>query len=363
MPDNKWNPKGGFADGQKIRPPPVAKHSVAFNTNSAMNDIKQGGLFIQAPGVLDLFYQYLPPKPYCTEFLGQLKIRPKETAVKDPYIQPNPITRAYWMVFDLDSGLSRYWPDERHIPAPNIEAVNRENNHRHVFYMIDPAVYTLRQARRRPLELAADVDKGLTRMLGADPGYGKLISKNPLSARWAVWVWHEKAWGLTELLDYIPDTIKSWKPRRKEITGLGRNCAVFDLSRVFAYSEWRRLRFGDPSRLLEAVFEYSMNINNSFSVPMTDREVRCIARSISKWTSRHMTAQGMRDWGERNRKRSLDARQAKGRSRAEEIRAYYGSHPDITRKGLALMFDVSEKTIQRLKVIRKKQGTFVISGL
>jgi hypothetical protein len=91
-----------------------------------------------------------------------------------------------------------------------MEARNPENNHQHLFYMIDPAVYTLRQARRKPLELAADVDKGLTRLLDADPGYGKLISKNPLSAKWTVYIWHEKAWGLSELLDYIPDNVNGY---------------------------------------------------------------------------------------------------------------------------------------------------------
>jgi hypothetical protein len=319
-----------------------------------MQNIKQGELFSQPPSALELFYQYLPPKPYCAEFLGSLKIRPKEIAVKDPYIQPNPITRAYWMVFDIDTGLSRYWPDVPHVPTPNIEAINPENNHRHLFYMIDPAVYTLRQSRRKPLELAADVDKGLTKVLEADPGYGKLISKNPLSPQWLVWLWHSKAWGLTELLDYIPDDIKTWKPRRKEIIGLGRNCAVFDLSRGFAYSEWRRLKFDDPARLLDAVFDYSMNINNSFSIPMMDREVHCIARSISRWTSRHMTAQGRWDWGERNRRRSLTVRQGKAARRSVEIKTYYDSHPGVSRKELALIFDVSEKTIQRLKVIRNE---------
>jgi hypothetical protein len=176
-----------------------------------MKNILQPELFSQDPSILEQFYNYLPPRPYCTEFLEQLKIRPKAQAVKDPYIQPNPITRAYWMVFDVDSGQSRYWPDEWHVPTPNIEARNPENNHQHLFYMIDPAVYTLRQARRKPLELAADVDKGLTRLLDADPGYGKLISKNPLSKNWTVYIWHEHAWGLTELLDWIPDSIKNWR--------------------------------------------------------------------------------------------------------------------------------------------------------
>jgi hypothetical protein len=142
-----------------------------------MNNNKQLELFSQDETLLEKFYNYLPPKPYCTEFLGSLKIRPKEQAAKDPYIQPNPITRAYWLVFDIDNDRPRYWPDEWHLPSPNMEARNPDNDHQHLFYMIDPAVYTLRQARRKPLELAADVDKGLTELLGADPGYGKLIAK------------------------------------------------------------------------------------------------------------------------------------------------------------------------------------------
>jgi hypothetical protein len=256
------------------------------------------------------------------------------------------------MIFDIDSGESCYWPDEWHIPTPNMEARNPANNHQHVFYMIDPAVYTLRQARRKPLELAADVDKGLTRLLNADSGYGKLISKNPLSDRWTVYIWHEKAWGLIELLDYIPDTIKSWKPKPKEVIGLGRNCTVFDEARIYAYAEWKRLKFDDQSRLMEAVFNFSMNINLSFNIPMLDKEVSCIARSISKWTARHMTAAGLREWHREQNRKSVIVRRARADSRAEELKIYYDSHPGISRKELAGIFDVSEKTIQRLKIFR-----------
>jgi hypothetical protein len=251
------------------------------------------------------------------------------------------------MVFDIDSSQSRYWPEEWHIPAPNMEARNPENNHQHLFYMIDPAVYTLRQARRKPLELAADVDKGLTRVLDADPGYGKLISKNPLSSKWTVYIWHEKAWGLTELLDYIPDAIQKWKPKEKEIIGLGRNCTVFDRSRVYAYAEWRRLKFDGPARLMEAVFSHAMNINNSFRIPMLDKEVLCIARSISKWTVRHMDAQGLKEWGEVGRQKSLAERQRRAAGRAEEIRAYKAAHPDMSNRATAKTLGCALDTVNR----------------
>jgi hypothetical protein len=245
-----------------------------------MTSIPQPDLFSQEPGILNLFYDYLPPRPYCTESLGYLKIRPKSIAAKEAYIQPNPITRAYWLAFDIDSGQSRYWPEEWKMPTPNIEVRNPENNHQHLIYMIDPAVYTLRQARRKPLELAADVDRGLTRLLEADPGYGKLICKNPLSERWTVYVWHGRAWTLTELLDFIPENIRRWKTAGRDVSGLGRNCAVFDKARFFAYAEWKRMGFEYAGRLYDSVFSHAMNLNLAFNTPMLDREVRCIA----KWT-------------------------------------------------------------------------------
>jgi hypothetical protein len=328
-----------------------------------MKNILQPELFSQDRSILDRFYDYLPPRPYCTEFLGSLKIRPKDQAVKDAYIQPNPITRAYWMVFDIDSGESRYWPDEWHIPTPNMEARNPANNHQHLFYMIDPAVYTLRQARRKPLELAADVDKGLTRVLNADPGYGKLISKNPLSDRWTVYIWHEKAWGLTELLDYIPDTIKSWKPKPKEVIGLGRNCTVFEEARFYAYAEWKRLKFDDQSRLMEAVFNFSMNINLSFNIPMLDKEVLCIARSISKWTARHMTAAGLREWHREQNRKSVIVRRKKAAGKAEEVRAFIADHVGMSNRKVAAALGIPETTVRRLlKKDAKETAPFTISG-
>jgi hypothetical protein len=214
--------------------------------------------------------------------------------------------------------------------------------------MIDPTVYTLRQARRKPLELAADVDKGLTRLLDADSGYGKLISKNPLSARWTVYIWHEKAWGLTELLDFIPDNIQKWKPRKTDVIGLGRNCTVFDQARVYAYSEWRRLGFNDQDRLMEAVFQHAMNINLSFRIPILDKEVLCIARSIGKWTARHMDVAGLREWGDPGRQKSIQVRQAKAADRAEDIKAYKQEHPNMSNRAIARDFKVSHFTVNEV---------------
>lgn len=327
--------------------PPTANLGAAF-TEITMNIIPQPAPFGQGTSILDHFFSYLPTRPYCTNALGFLNIRPKEQAAKDAYIQPNPITRAYWLIFDIDKVENRYWWDEDHLPCPNISVINKENGHEHLFYLIDPAVYTLRQARPKPLKLAADVDRYLTRMLDADPGYGKLIAKNPLSARWAVWIWHERPWGLTELLDWIPDKIKKWRPKPNEFIGLGRNCEVFEQSRIYAYCEWRRQKFTDPDRLLSAVYDFAQNINNSFTVPMQPAEVKGIARSIAKWTSRHMDAAGLKAWGQPGREKSIIVRKAKAAGRAEEIRAFKAEHPDMSNRMMAKVLDIPWSTFCRL---------------
>jgi hypothetical protein len=302
-------------------------------------------LFERYP-ILRSFYDALPPKPYCTDTLGFLLIRPKSIAVRNAYIQVNPITRAYWLVFDLDQSESRYWPDEPHTPLANIQVINPVNNHCHLFYLIDPAVYTLRQARRKPLELAADVDRGLTALLGADPGYGKLIAKNPLHDRWLLWVWHEKAWGLTELIDSIPRKfLEKKKAPPRETIGLGRNCMVFDTARKFAYSEWGRLKFADEGLLFERVHDFALNVNADFNVPMQPQEVKSITRSIWRWTVRHMDAAGSRAWHQAQNVKSVKVRRGRSEERAVEIKVFKEQHPEATVRDIASIFECSVGTV------------------
>jgi hypothetical protein len=305
---------------------------------------KSTELFERYP-ILRSFYEDLPPKPYCTDTLGFLLIRPKAIAVRNAYIQPNPITRQYWLVFDLDQAENRYWPDEPHTPLPNLQVINPENNHCHLFYAIDPAVYTLRQARRKPLELAADVDRGLTALLGADPGYGKLIAKNPLHERWLLWVWHETPWGLTRLIDSIPRKfLQKKKAPPREAIGLGRNCTVFDTARKFAYSEWARLKFADERLLFERVHDFALNVNADFTVPMLPQEVKSIARSIWRWTVKHMDVAGNRVWHQTQNAKSVKVRRGRSEERAMEAKSLYAGGK--TQKQIAAILNVSERQVR-----------------
>jgi predicted HTH transcriptional regulator len=83
---------------------------------------------------------------------------------------------------------------------------------------------------------------------------------------------------------------------------------------------------------------------------MLAKEVQSIARSITKWTSRHMSADGLREWHQEQNKKSVKVRRVKARDKAEEIRAYYDSHPDVTREELSVIFDVSDFTLKGLSL-------------
>jgi hypothetical protein len=304
--------------------------------------------------LLQNFYDYLSPKPYCTDTLGILAIRPKSVAAEKAYIQPNPIHRNYWFVFDLDYSHSFDFLSDstkEKIPRANIEVENRKNRHCHLIYAIDPAVFTLQNARRKPLELAADVDRGLTALLTADPAYGKLICKNPLSYDiWNVYVYHPHKYTLRELLEYIPDKIHKQKRKPKEEIGLGRNCTIFEKIRHYAYSEYRRLKFCDY-RLEENVYKHALDINADFIAPLGTREVKCIARSVSKWTSRHMDSAGFSEWcsvrGKVGNRKSQIVRTGKSLTRAEEIIAYKVTHPHESNYSIAKIFNCDERTVRR----------------
>jgi hypothetical protein len=297
--------------------------------------------------IMQVFVEVLPKKPYCTNQLGHLLIRPKDMALKHAYIQFNPIHRTYWLVFDIDYPQRRYWYDEWDLPTPNIEVVNPKNDHQHLFYLLDPAVFTLRQARQDILKLAADVDRGLTELLDADRGYGKLIAKNPFSDCWFVEVWNEKEWCLTELIQWIPKKLLKQKRKPKEEIGLGRNCIVFEKTRLFAYSEWRRLKFNDDVRLFENVYAKALDFNNDFIIPMQLQEVKSITRSVCKWTAKHHTEA---DFSYIQKERNLisqDVRKAKSDKRAKEIIAYKDLHPEMSIREIANILGISKSSVHR----------------
>jgi len=294
---------------------------------------------------LELFFHNLASKPYCTDALGTpLLIRPKSTAITRVYIQPNPVHCIYWLVFDLDYDVQKYWYDEN--PAPNITIENTANGHQHIMYLLETPVYKLQNARLKPLEYAADIERGLSLRFGADPSYGKLISKNPLHPQWKMIVWHTKPYTLGDLLVNVPNELKRHsKIKAKEEIGLGRNCTLFHTIRRYAYNQAHKVKY-EYNALYDKVLEYATSFNNDFNPPLLSKEVQCTVRSVCRWTVKKMDSTGLSNWAKRRNKKSQNVRTLKSKMRAEEAKALYAT--GMTQAQIALVLGVSQQHISKL---------------
>ena len=245
---------------------------------------------------ISLFEQRLPIKPYFSNNPKSegLKIRTLKQALQSRYIQANGPTHKYWLVFDIDrEGATMDWYD-RHAPAPNIVVTNPANGHAHLIYGLEIPVRTAPDGSSAALRYAAAIEHALVEKLEADTSYVGLVCKNPSHPSWQVSCWEQNLYTLDWLADYVDLSAYSGKKRLPEY-GLGRNCNLFDSVRSWAY---KAIRQGWPEygRWLEAVETRAYALNNQFIKPLHHNEVKHLAKSIAKWTHRHMSSEGFSEW-------------------------------------------------------------------
>ena len=236
------------------------------------------------------FIEQLPLRPYCTDHPADgLYIRPQKTALRYRHIQHNPPPHVSSIVFDVDR-LDGYdaWRDAG-LPAPHWIAVNRTNGHAHIGYMLAAPVARTSAARQKPLRYLAAIEHVLARRLGADMGYAGLITKNPTHADWLT-VWHQiEPYSLDYLAEFCPDAdLAAYSRRsRKEASGLGRNVAMFDNVREWAYSAvrayWRPNGYDAWAEAVRAACDSSNAFGLEQGGPLPVSETKATAKSIARW--------------------------------------------------------------------------------
>lgn len=239
---------------------------------------------------LDFFVRRLPHHPYCTNDLTTgLIIRNVEHALDHRHIQPNSPFSKTWLLYDVDRATS---PEEitqdLDLPPPTIFVQNPKNGHAHVFYGLEVALhYGTDKARMAPMRLAAAIERSMTTQMRADAGYVGLITKNPLHADWRTFT-VGGTYDLSDLAEYV--TLGAANDS-KVPQGLGRNCDLFERTRVWSY---KAIRQGWPEfrQWFNAVYERCAAYNLSFAQPLDAQEVAGIARSIAKWTHKHFSPEG-----------------------------------------------------------------------
>ena len=240
---------------------------------------------------------WLPLWPLATDDLatGIYSMR-RSRALGVRYIEANPQAISNLLVVDCDheDALMRALWDRRQW-LPNAVVENPANGHAHAVWALKTAIPRTEYAHRKPLAYAAAVTEGLRRSVDGDAGYGGLITKNPEHPAWDThWITNhlyslgELDAGLSEAGLMPPP---SWRrTRRKKPAGLGRNCAIFETARVWAYQEARRIRLRhehatprDAADLGYAIAAHVTALNADYTEPLPDSEAACIARSITTW--------------------------------------------------------------------------------
>lgn len=236
----------------------------------------------------DDFYEKLPKKPYCSDDLGRgVIIRPKRTAIQMPYIQHNPPCLVSSLVFDIDRQDAYFAWSDANLPTPTWIAKNRQNGHAHIGYMLLAPVCTTHRAKQNVIQYLAKIEQAYSLALGADRGYTGLITKNPCHGTWENHTFGVQPYDLNYLADFVE--LQELKTDLKEVSGLGRNCMMFDTVRFWAYEAIRAFISGSPDSWCAEVLKVAINANGAFLEPLPYSEVKATAKSIARWVWRNHT--------------------------------------------------------------------------
>jgi hypothetical protein len=229
-------------------------------------------------------YANLSPKPYCTNnFQKQgLLIRPKEQAFTYAYLQLNNHWSDTYLIFDVDRpGAALAWEDAE-ILAPTFVTINPSNWHAHlVFELITPV---WKQGSEKPIKWLNAIKKGLTEILGADPGYTGLISKNPNHKRWDVLDFggrHE----LVELSEsaemYQRRSNRTLKALQDQFAAQGESNFLFNGGRFYGY--WVGRQCANWDELRDKLATHLEKLCISRSAPIRKRRIEYLAKAIADW--------------------------------------------------------------------------------
>ena len=232
------------------------------------------------------FINQIISRPFCTDDFKRDGIyrTNKRRALNSVYIEHNNDSFINSIVFDIDSDTAAIAWQDADIPKPNFITQNPANGHAHLFYALSSPVCITENARRKPQKLLRGVIEGLTERLGADPCYTGKLTKNPLNPRWRTF-WNEQPrFELNYLCEFIDTNKRVKKEVRKSIVAEGRNTALFDSLRFYAYSIiFKYQKNDDFCGFMSALEEEAENINDSFEDQLGFKEINHTIRSISSW--------------------------------------------------------------------------------
>jgi len=292
MPADRWDCDASDKEQTADEPSPQIQARFSDDGEPCQGLVRQVGrkpYQIIAPGahlMLDAFQDLIATHPYCTnDPRDGLLIRSRKCALSHRHIQFNQPTATRWLIFDIDRSDARFAAEDAYLPPPSVFVGNPTNGHGHLAYLLQTPVLKHSASRIAPLRLAAAVERGLRRRLGADRHYAGLIAKNPLHPDWCVEWLVADPYDLQTLESWLFERDMRFEPRTKAEVGLGRNCDLFERLREIAYGEVRHFKkCSNGAGFARRIEDLAFRLNDEFVAPLGVSEVRSVARSVARWT-------------------------------------------------------------------------------
>jgi len=239
------------------------------------------------------FIQSIPTVTWCANAPARdMRRRPRADAERFRRLAFNTAGLKRWLVFDVDDRDAMDAPREACLPMPTLAIINRRNGRGHLAYRLRAPVSFSESSREAPRRFMSDVERDMTLVLGADRAYTGPLAKNPLHRDFRTFA-TGRDFELRDLAAQVDrDAARTLRATCSREIGLGRNCAVFDDLRVYAYRtvlEFRRCNdFRGFFYRLAAVAD-DLRQNPAFMTPLPQTETISIVRSVARWTWRHFS--------------------------------------------------------------------------
>lgn len=229
---------------------------------------------------INIFKENLTAKPFCRNFKDEpVRILPKSKAINYNNIQTDHPQWQNYFVVDIDTNWLNVL-DKTQL-KPNLLVSNKENARAHLFFRIE-ALCKTESARIKPLKYAASIEKSLCFQLEGDSCFNNQTTKNPIKTDfYRVLSFRDKAYSFSELHEYLD---LSKRAVTQEISGLSRNCDMFDIVRYKAYEIAKTYQNKSD---FDSFYKFLLNYaekNNTFKNPLVISEINSVVKSVAKWT-------------------------------------------------------------------------------
>ena len=169
-----------------------------MTATTAQKRENQEGRFFQSGTALNRVLTEAPYLPRCSDDKTATRVRPREYAIRYPYMQVNRPGFVSWLIFDLDHSKAMIWEDVG-LPAPNLIVRNRQSGHSHLYYAISP-VCTTEVARSKPIAYMKAIYEAFAARLDADTDFHSgPVAKTPGHPWWLTHELHAHVYELADL--------------------------------------------------------------------------------------------------------------------------------------------------------------------